>query len=544
MFDNEAMYQYSSVIDAVVHEGITAFRKKGSKGVLAIRDHYAAVEAASENRKGVQFVVRDKGHLQMEHGVKGFIVTSQEALLTEADKITHWTPNVFRWGTYTDDKRQYIKGFDEQNLQQINTFVVDVDTQQVDVAKMLTASMKVLDQTPTFILHTTAGFQLYFVLDAPTFISNANQFKGLRVAKRIAKNIKHAFANELPNVDCGCNDFGFFRAPNTKNVAFLNLESKFQFQELMNWSKEYTAKNNRPGLQLVSKQAATFDATQQPWFDKIVHLTNVQGRKGQLGRNNVMFTLALACYSSGRSKQEALDLLDQFNSRLQTELKNYKEIEKVVHSAYSKRYKGANLEYIESILETYDSGSEMEHSTPFIFAKPGNSVFRKHKKAREVREYSHFAEWESDLESYLEKQITAGKLYLEKSQRELAEETKIPYASLKKVLKQSSKIISKVQGKGRYAKTLLTTIAIVTEQAIRHALDQKKVKQEKYRAFVETFASAVEYVKGKVYSTSNAESLFVRSNVRGDRTAQLVLEQINKVYQTSPSNDLERSRSS
>ncbi|EKZ3604357.1 plasmid replication protein, partial [Listeria monocytogenes] len=163
---------------------------------------------------------------------------------------------------------------------------------------------------------------------------------------------------------------------------------------------------------------------------------------------------------------------------------------------------------------------------------------------REVREYSHFAEWESDLESYLEKQITAGKLYLEKSQRELAEETKIPYASLKKVLKQSSKIISKVQGKGRYAKTLLTTIAIVTEQAIRHALDQKKVKQEKYRAFVETFASAVEYVKGKVYSTSNAESLFVRSNVRGDRTAQLVLEQINKVYQTSPSNDLERSRSS
>ncbi|MCH3023312.1 primase C-terminal domain-containing protein, partial [Listeria monocytogenes] len=78
------------------------------------------------------------------------------------------------------------------------------------------------------------------------------------------------------------------------------------------------------GLQLVSKQAATFDATQRPWFDKIVHLTNVQRRKGQLGRHNVMFTLALACYSSGSSKQEALALLDQFNSRLQAELKNYK----------------------------------------------------------------------------------------------------------------------------------------------------------------------------------------------------------------------------
>ncbi|MCH2766610.1 plasmid replication protein, partial [Listeria monocytogenes] len=80
------------------------------KGVLAMLEHYAAVEAASENRKGVQVVVRDKGHLQMEHGVKGFIVTRQEALLTEADKITNWTTNVFRWGTYTEDKRQYIKG--------------------------------------------------------------------------------------------------------------------------------------------------------------------------------------------------------------------------------------------------------------------------------------------------------------------------------------------------------------------------------------------------------------------------------------------------
>lgn len=538
------MYQYSSVIDAVVHEGITAFRKKGSRGVLSIRDHYAAVEAESENRKGVQFVVRDKSHLQMKRGVKGFIVTSQEALLTEADKITHWTPNTYRWGTYMDDNRQYIKGFDEKNLQQINTFVVDVDTQRVDVAKMLTASMKVLDQTPTFILQTTAGFQLYFLLDVPAFISNANHFKVLRVAKRISKNIKHAFANELPNVDVGCNDFGFFRAPNTTNIVFMNLESKYQFKNLMTWSKHYTAKHNRPGLQLVSKKAAAFDATQQAWFDKVVHLTNVRGRKGQLGRNNVMFTLALACYSSGRSKQEALDLLDQFNSRLEEELKNYKEIEKVVHSAYSGKYKGANLEYIGSILETYDSGNEMEHSAAFIFAKPGNRVFRKHKKSREERDYSHLEEWESDLESYLEKQITAGKLYLEKSQRELAEETKIPYASLKKVLKQSKKIVSKVQGKGRYAKTLLTTIAIVTEQAIRHALDQKKAKQEKYRAFVETFAAAVDYVKGKVYAASSTESLFMRSRLRGDRTVQLVLEQVNKVYQIRHSNDLERSRSS
>ncbi|MEG7762943.1 plasmid replication protein, partial [Listeria monocytogenes] len=123
-------------------------------GVMAVRDHFATIEAASVNRKGVQFVVREKSHLQTSRGVRGFIVTSQEALIAEADRISHWTPNTYRVGTYSDRNRKYIKGHEEKNLQQINTFVIDIDTQKVDVAKMITASMRVLNQTPTFILKT------------------------------------------------------------------------------------------------------------------------------------------------------------------------------------------------------------------------------------------------------------------------------------------------------------------------------------------------------------------------------------------------------
>ncbi|WP_072225079.1 primase C-terminal domain-containing protein, partial [Listeria monocytogenes] len=402
-------YTYSAVINTVVHEGLTAYRKKNSRGVMAVRDHFAAIEAASTNRKGVQFVVRDKSHLQTKCGVKGFIVTSQEALIAEVDQITHWTPNTYRVGTYSDRNRKYIKGHEEKNLQQINTFVIDIDTQKVDVAKMITASMRVLNQTPTFILKTDHGFQMYFVLETPSFVSNANQFKSLKIAKRISQNVKYAFAEELPAVDIGCNDFGFFRAPNTQNVAFSNLESQFDFQEMMEWSKSYSDQKRRSVLSLVPESStAVFDATKQEWFSIMANLKNVRGRKGQYGRNNVTFTLALACYASGKSKQEATDLLDQFNDTLEAPLR-FREIETCIRNAYSGRYQGANAEKISDILQTYwKSEYEIKGYTPFIFDEAGKvkpQFFRKHRKSREERTYSHFSEWEKDLECYIESQL-------------------------------------------------------------------------------------------------------------------------------------------
>ncbi|EAD1625512.1 plasmid replication protein [Listeria monocytogenes] len=536
------LYTYSAVINTVVKGGVTAFRKRKSRGVLAVQNHFAEMEAKHGHRKGVQFVVRKKEDLQRSKGVHGFIVTSQEALIQEVNKISHWTPNIFRWGTYSDDHRKFIKGHAEENLQQINTYCIDIDTQQIDVAKMVMVSMKILNQTPTFILKTTHGFQLYFVLENPVFISNANNFKSLRVAKRIATNLKHAFAEEISAVDRGCNDFGFFRAPNTQNIVFENLANQINYKDLITWSKTYSQKANRPGLKLVQKSTSFAVATNQEWFQQLVQLTNIRGHKGQYGRNNAVFTLALACYSSNKTYGEAYNFLDEFNTNLQDSL-SQREVEKILVSAYSGKYKGANLEYIQGILETYHPNTEIKHSTAFIFEKQSVRMFRKHRKARNERRYSHFEEWESDLEDYLQKNILPGQTFLEKAQRTLAEETNIPFATLKKLLKQSKRIISRVEGKGRTARTLLSTVAIVVEQAIRHAITKKQTKKEQYIQFLATFTEAAKYVTQKLfYKEANLEpqNAILTALPEGDSSARQLLLLLDKVYKTRPQNLLDR----
>ncbi|MBC2137507.1 plasmid replication protein [Listeria innocua] len=534
------LYTYSAVISSVVKEGITAFRKRNSRGVLAIQNHFAALEAKNGHKKGVQFVVRQKENLQREKGVRGFIVTSQEALISEANKISHWTPNIFRYGTYSDQQRKFVKGHSEDNLQQINTYVIDVDTLNVDVAKMIMASMKILNQTPTFILKTNKGFQLYFVLENPVFISNANNFKSLRVAKRIATNLKHAFAEELPCVDKGCNDFGFFRAPSTNNIIFENLANQIQYTDLIAWSKQYSIDNNRPGLKLV-KAAETekaYDATTQKWYRDLANLTNVRGHKNQYGRNNTIFTLALACYSAQKSYEEAYNELDVFNSNLEQSVSN-RELVKCLENAYSGKYQGAELEKVTAILQTYaNSDYEISYSKTVIYDEAGKvkpQFFRKHKKERAERKYSHFQEWEADLEKYIEQEMLNGQVFIAKSQREIAEETKIPYATLKKILKQSKRIISRVEGSGRAAKTLLSTAAIVVEAAICHAITKKQEKKEAYITFLATFTEAANYITQKIMkidSQQTTESAILRALPGGDGIGQQLLLLLDKVYKT------------
>ncbi|EUJ44676.1 primase C-terminal domain-containing protein, partial [Listeria fleischmannii] len=357
------------------------------------------------------------------------------------------------------------------------------------------------------------------------------------------KILKHAFAAELPNVDRGCNDFGFFRAPNLENVVFENIRETFDYANLMSWSQVYSDKHDRPQLHVVEKPDNVAKATKQKWFADLIQLTNIQGRKGQYGRNNALFTLGLACYSSAMSYEEAFDLLDEFNTNLQQSV-TLREMEKTLKSAYSGKYQGANLEFIQGILETYDSGNEMEHSTSFIFSNPGVRVFRKHRKSRESRTYSHFAEWEADLEAYIQNNLLHGQTFLEKSQRELSEETQIPLATLKKLLKQSKRIISKVEGKGRFAATLISTNAIVVEQAIRHALTKKQDQKDKYLAFLGTFSEAAEFIGAKLTSTpttSGAKSAILKGLPVGDSMGHEVWNLLENTYRTRRQADVSAS---
>ena len=79
----------------------------------------------------------------------------------------------------------------------------------------------------------------------------------------------------------------------------------------------------------------------EPWFDMLLHQSDVKGSRGIMGRNNIALTLALAMYSSGQSKETCLFNLTEFNARLAIPLKE-SELNRTIESAYSGKYEGLN----------------------------------------------------------------------------------------------------------------------------------------------------------------------------------------------------------
>lgn len=458
------MTHYGQVIDKIVHQGVTTFKTRRSSVGAHTRQLVSLLESQSKQRKGVQFVTASKADLQTQYGVKGYIITSKETLFDDANNLTHWTPNVYRYGTYANYDRTHIKGHSEDNLQQVNCFVVDIDS-QVGISPTLIAQTAVkigLDE-PTTILKTTKGFQVYFVLSSPCFISNANNFKSLKVAKKIAHTIKSQFNQHIDATDVGCNDFGFFRIPKSDNIVHSNLKSTFDFSMLVEWSIEKTPKKVKPNLKLVENIK---DLTTQKWFIELLNMTNIEGGKGKLGRNNTLFTLALSCYQSNKSEQYATDLLDQFNSNLNNPV-SFKEVEKTISSAFSGRYKGANLEYIKTLMTQY--GKE-HHIVRYFEGEKGR--WYKHKKQRNERKNSHYSEWEKDLEKYLNSNHKD--YYVTLSLRGLSEATGVPLTSLKHILKTSKRFIQKVEGKGRAAVSKFTTIKLMVSKCREMVLERSK----------------------------------------------------------------------
>src|SRR5699024_4307353 len=85
-------------------------------------------------------------------------------------------------------------------------------------------------------LSTDCGYHVYFVLDAPVYVSAKSGFKSLQVAKKISQNIRIAYSKELDGVDLTCNHFGYYRSPNKNNVVYFNEEEQHNFKTLINWS--------------------------------------------------------------------------------------------------------------------------------------------------------------------------------------------------------------------------------------------------------------------------------------------------------------------
>lgn len=451
------MAKVQSAIELIVQSGIEKFKKVGSAASLP--QLHLAKKKSSNQKKGAICLVRSKEDLSTPAGVKGYVVTSLETLLEDFSCISHWNPNVYNYLRYVDSRKTCIKGHEEQNLQQINTFVVDIDTKKQPYTEILTAAMDHSIGVPTLVLETPKGFQAYFVLEKPLFISNQNDYRGLKVAKRISENIKRSLAEVLDGVDISCNDFSFFRMPNEQNIRWFSEELVYDFGNLIAWSKRQDDDCGR-GLFVVPQPEAIQDPTQTEWFQELLATRYVKGEGGQIGRDNLMYTLALACYSAGKGAQETLNLLDEYNSSLQQPLR-HSEVRKLVKSAYKGRFKGAHQTYIRELLDTWGSGKEIRITNHL-------GGWYKFKKERKDRVRSHYDEWEADLLRYIQAETSSAEPIKWSTQTEICEAVGVPRSTFNEVIRKSKSILIKREGKGRAAKTGLTSVAVLLQCALEY----------------------------------------------------------------------------
>lgn len=471
------MNQVQQAIELILHNGLRKYKYKNSRASISLLD--SENTSIKMNNRFV-FITRTKDDLCHAEGTKGVVLTSQEAVQDHIGQATHWTPNIFNVGTYADKRRKIIKGHEERKLRQINCFTVDIDTKDVTPGEIVLAAMDKQIGMPTLILETTKGYQAYFVLDEPLYITNTKDYLGLRSAKRISENIRKALAEVVPGVDLACNDFGFFRMPNEENIVWMDVERTCSLSELMEWSKDQDIGHRRNLFTVLSNEQRSYSMQiAEKWVQKVLSCTHIKGQKGVIGRDNTVFTLALACYASGKSEEDTYDLLDEFNSNLRYSLKD-KEIHKVIRSAFSGKYQGASKEFINRILENWSDG--VTESTTFT----SSQYWYKHKKDRKDRERSHWYEWEQDIIAFLQKQKEHTRGFIYYTQNELCEALQIPRSTLNNVLKRSLKIYTHVIGKGSQRKTGLSTLAIL----FNHAMESNEEQREKYMGFIRSIVPA------------------------------------------------------
>ncbi len=482
-FSEQKKDKLDQIFEVILHEGLLTYNPKSSKSLVSAQ--LLARAKDKHHKKGAIFVVRKKSDFT-ESGVKGYIITSKETVIEQADKLTHFTPNIYRRYQYADQDRRYVKGFTEENLQQVNTFVVDIDTQEHTVQEILLACVDESVGQPTLIVSSDRGYQVFFVLETPIYISNKNDFRSLKVAKRIAENLKRS----LKSVDADqyCNDFGFFRMPNHQNVEWFDETAVYTPASLIAWSQRRDDDAGR-SLYVVPQKMQVTSLTQSEWFNRLLHATGVKGEKGQIGRNNVLFTLALVCFQDGKDQSFTFDLLDEYNARLRYPL-SYQELKTIIASAYSGKYKGAKKEYVEQLLALYVQGADG------VSVHFGHKGWYKYKKPREERQRSHGHEWEQDIAEWIAAEKSVSEPFIWRTQKELCNEVGIASSTLNKLLKQSKKIIKTTMGKGRNAKTGWSTVELYIAYIIWLKKDLGARFAQSIRLIVEEQMELLERVAG------------------------------------------------
>lgn len=493
----------AEIMQFMTHNSLLLYKKKGSRAPLDRITVYQNTENNNPYRKGAVFVSPTKDDLVEG---KGYVVTSYETLGEKYQQLSHWTPNTYRGGTYYDFKKRIIKGHKRENLKQINVIGFDIDTKEVDLYGLYLGCEELKLPRPNLLLETPRGYQCFFVLDTPFYVHSQNDYKSLRVAERLSDNIRKALCKYVP-IDLNCVPFGFYRIPKEDNILDF-YEEMANTNLLLSWSKTFEEQEKRKFLRVVyNNKSSSMDLCSSDWYKALIQATYIEKGHNSASRNNALMTLALANYASERSFEEAYDELDQFNSFLDYPLSK-SEFEKTLKSAYSGKYKGVKRSYVEGLLELWSDGSARFQ---------GREGWYKFKKEREVRERSHYDEWEEDIIRYIEEHKSPEMPFLEGSLVMLAETFGMAVSSLKEVINRSSRLIKKTVGRGRAAVTKLSSRSMLFKGLLHMRKKQTNLNQSAGGTLVDsvsTIRREIQLVINMIdtpFSSQDAIDIFIDS---------------------------------
>ncbi|OTN94492.1 hypothetical protein A5810_000735 [Enterococcus faecium] len=105
--------------------------------------------------------------------------------------------------------------------------------------------------------------------------------------------------------------------PREDNVVHFEQEKVITIQELIDWSLSYQPREKRRQKKQVKHsltEVTGYGQINEPWVKMLMKNPFILGEKGLKGRNNAVFTLALAYYASGKNLEFCLnDLQENFN---------------------------------------------------------------------------------------------------------------------------------------------------------------------------------------------------------------------------------------
>ncbi|WP_414051550.1 primase C-terminal domain-containing protein [Macrococcus animalis] len=391
------------------------------------------------------------------------IFGSIESLVDSHKGLTHFTPNVYK--TLARSKEGKVFGHSEENLKQINTFVVDFDGVDKNVITITDIVLrgKEANLIPTTILDTPKGYQAYFNLSNPVFVKKGESHKlsgSVTIAKRISQNIREFFNKGIPGVDFSCNHFGFFRCPTEDNILYHNEKYVYEFADLITFSKDFEGVDI---LKTVEKDKNVkvikrLKNIHELWFHKLYACRHIEGSGGNIGRDNAIFTMALHMFSCNTPISNTIDMMRKFNEKLYKPLNDSVVLQKV-KSAYTGNYKGATKFYITELVYTWCELTNDEKNKLF---------FRNHAKKREDRVRSHYDERIKDLLTFIGENAQNGSL--KTTGTALREAINMPKSTLYDVLNSTDMFIWNAT-KGRYASIKITTKSIFfkyVKQQMKH----------------------------------------------------------------------------